>query len=449
LPAAASWPGSVRRIWGSAKDDLYAIGLFGMPILHYDGLLWSQVTEPREWMTSIWGTGPNDVWVGGELSPNGDTGLVWRFDGSSWIDMAFPGPSVRTIWGSGPDDVWVVASVAWCTTEVWHWDGAVWSSVPNANVLPTADHSGAPAAAWGSGTDQWVVGFGGTLSHGQNGTWTTVSKTVVDALSIRDVAGVAQDLWVVGGGGSYRFDSASARWDGSAWTSMPTPPESFNLVGLGYLSSTEVWAIDSSGAVLRWDGTAWSIESSVGFLPVALLVRSPDDIWVAGQGGHVAHWDGSGWYDVPSTVHFALTGIAARNASEVWVVGNDAESDGCVLSCTPTECVQLAAAPMTHVASTGPGNAWAVGFNGLILRWDGVTWTDSPSGTTKWLNGVWAGAPNDAWAVGQDGVALHWNGVGWKPADVGAGGGLRRITRADAGRLWAVGEGAAILYKDP
>lgn len=40
-------------------------------------------------------------------------------------------------------------------------------------------------------------------------------------------------------------------------------------------------------------------------------------------------------------------------------------------------------------------------------------WRLVPSGTTKDLNGVWGAASNDYWAVGQDGVILRWNGSRW------------------------------------
>jgi len=87
-------------------------------------------------------------------------------------------------------------------------------------------------------------------------------------------------------------------------------------------------------------------------------------------------------------------------------VGQSCCAGSCVTGgvCTASACIA--------------NNAWAVGWRGTILRWDGTAWTsaNSPiSGTTTTLYGVWGSAPNDVVAVGS-GVILHFDGSQWSTA---------------------------------
>jgi photosystem II stability/assembly factor-like uncharacterized protein len=65
---------------------------------------------------------------------------------------------------------------------------------------------------------------------------------------------------------------------------------------------------------------------------------------------------------------------------------------------------------MTFVSDT---EAWAVGANGYIARWDGYTWTQVESPTDEDLNDVAFLAPDNGWVVGEGGLILHWDGNAW------------------------------------
>jgi len=54
-----------------------------------------------------------------------------------------------------------------------------------------------------------------------------------------------------------------------------------------------------------------------------------------------------------------------------------------------------------------------VGDNGVILRWDGNSWSAFTSGTSENLYAVHCVSSNDCWAVGDNSVTLHWNGSAW------------------------------------
>jgi hypothetical protein len=101
------------------------------------------------------------------------------------------------------------------------------------------------------------------------------------------------------------------------------------------------------------------------------------------------------------------------------------------------------------VWGTGPDDAWAVGVGGLILHWDGATWSETASGTAGDLHAVWAASTSDAWAVGGGGVILHWNGAAWTTVvQVGNGPGFNAVWGAGSGDVWAVGDAGTAMHWD-
>ena len=73
---------------------------------------------------------------------------------------------------------------------------------------------------------------------------------------------------------------------------------------------------------------------------------------------------------------------------------------------------------LNAVWSDGAGDAWAVGDNGRIVRWDGTAWTAETSPTTMRLTAIWGEGPDELWAAGEEGALLSWNGTEWIPTGV-------------------------------
>jgi len=102
-------------IWGTATNDLYAVGNtpnepanFGT-IHHWDGTLWRQVGQTSQdlWIQSIWGTAANNLIVVGD----GGTILNSVDHGGNWTPMPGSGnqsPYLFGVWGSANNDVWAV-----------------------------------------------------------------------------------------------------------------------------------------------------------------------------------------------------------------------------------------------------------------------------------------------------------------------------------------------------
>jgi len=108
------------------------------------------------------------------------------------------------------------------------------------------------------------------------------------------------------------------------------------------------------------------------------------------------------------------------------------------------------------VAAPAPDDVWSVGSNGLILHWDGTTWT-SQNGPGDYLDafaGMAALAPNNIWVVGYRGDPhdsltktriLHWDGTAWAiivSPNVGTYSTVNRLLAVSAraaNDIWAVG----------
>ncbi len=186
------------------------------------------------------------------------------------------------------------------------------------------------------------------------------------------------------------------------WTSVLAPghgPESgdaFTGPNAGWLGGTKAlgqWSPQQSSSLL----TPWPLPDRSPLTSVALAPGSRAD---AGESGALA---------------VGLGGATLRyDASTGWQVEP--------------------AAPRAHhlnllgVAFDGPSSAFAVGQFGVILRWDGTSWSEDPQSislTQSQLNAVAFAATGEGWAVGANGTILHYDGQQWSieappPADSGA-----------------------------
>ena len=185
-----------RGIWGSAANDIWAVGN-SAEIIHYDGSTWSSAATliTGAVLGHVWGAAADSVWAVGEDS---GSPLILYWDGTQWIDQS---PAVSGwfagVWGTSATNVWAVGGSG---TPMWHYDGTDWTAV--ASISPSASLR----AVFGSGpTDVWAVG-NEVVYHYDGTDWTDVSPVFAPAVSLSGVwmpAGdPAGDIWAVGGAGT-------------------------------------------------------------------------------------------------------------------------------------------------------------------------------------------------------------------------------------------------------
>lgn len=90
-------------------------------------------------------------------------------------------------------------------------------------------------------------------------------------------------------------------------------------------------------------------------------------------------------------------------------------------------------------------DAWAVGDDGLALRWNGSFWVPYPLPITEPLTDVYGTASGDVFAVGGSGAILHFDGQAWQREAAPPGGRGLGGVRSCGGRLFALGRQQIIV----
>ena len=424
-------------VWGSGPHDVWAVGSAGT-VLHWDGHAWSAAawSDTSKWnLAAVWGSGADDVWAVGAPSwvypPSSypySTGGIAHWDGVAWSTVSILSmPSLLAVWGSASNNVWAVGggvSLRWNGTtwlrsdparvdlyaawgnaanDLWavgahgivvHWDGDAWSTAlePQGRARTGCAGNGrtGSGAIWGSGAnDVWATTETAALLHWNGHAWSTLPTGANDAL-ISVWGSGASDVWSVGCSGSIEH------WNGSTWSTLPSPTKSA-LVAVSGTAPNDVWAAGFASTVVHWDGLHWSVQElpAVEWTPYAVgldgtdwyLVSSiaPNDVWLMGawtsagrgggyQGPASSHWDGTGWSNSKEPV--AGAGIWLDGPDDRWLVGTS-----------------LGGFYLNHPQE--------------IAHWNGVDWSDSLSGGSVWLTGIWGSSPREIWAVGGQGAILR------------------------------------------
>jgi hypothetical protein len=159
------------------------------------------------------------------------------------------------------NDIWAVGSGS-SQTLIEHWNGSAWSVVASPNV--------------GSGTN------------------ILYSLTILSATNI----------WTVGNYTSGGFMHALiAQWNGSTWNVVASangPAGDTDLRGVAAVSATDIWAIGYTGATTpewvpyseHWNGSAWSTQPTPNNTAVAhnstgwgIAAVGPNDLWMVADDG--------------------------------------------------------------------------------------------------------------------------------------------------------------------
>jgi len=104
--------------------------------------------------------------------------------------------------------------------------------------------------------------------------------------------------------------------------------------------------------------------------------------------------------------------------------------------------------PMNAVDFSDRANAWAVGNQGNILRYQFGAWNIFPSATDQNMYAVDTQGGDSAWAVGAGGTIMHWNGDRWAvhPASgVATDKDLFAVAFLNENNGWAAGGGTTVF----
>lgn len=215
---------------------------------------------------AVWGTSASDVWIGGDAFSRKGASTSWGGFRSSVADggagdagaawTSISNNHITSIWGSGPEDVWIVGpssrGLQYGGSSAAHTDGTladgglpVWTAfdTQSTDVL---------YAVWGSRAgDVWAVGEHGAIRHFAAGAtrWSIVDSPTTSTL--RRVWGSSpSDVWGVG------EDGTLLHYDGTKWsfaTAAFDPLKTPDFLGVWGSGPNDVWAVGTRG-VFHYSG---------------------------------------------------------------------------------------------------------------------------------------------------------------------------------------------------
>jgi hypothetical protein len=293
--------------------------------------------EPAQWnaafdttglgaLSSVWGSGPNDVYVvGGNGGPSPPPAAeAYHYDGAAWhtVDLSATGGfGLVWVFGFGPSDVYAVGLGG----TVLHYDGMAWTK-PDAGTFRSL------WGVWGSSpTDIWIVGEGPSSAQGDPnptiihydgaGTFTPYSldyptENDRDARALFKVWGIGSKVFAVGEKGLIvQYDATNDRWFqvfGGATADQ-------DFVSLWGTSETNIVAVGGrSGArISDYGGSNWTTHQPAGVGGLnAVFMDDPAMAILGGVGGYVCH------YDPATNVPVAETSSTTTDIHAMWGDGN-------------------------------------------------------------------------------------------------------------------------------
>jgi photosystem II stability/assembly factor-like uncharacterized protein len=273
-----------------------------------------------------------------------------------------------------------------------------WNKVANNTNLQSVDMV--------NSTDGWAVGFAGTIIHWDGTRWNNIGSPTTVNLRAVDMINPEEGWAIAGNIGGWGNNNSIIKLDGTTWQNLSEP---VSVEALDMMSSTDGWAVGPAGITLHWDGTNWTrVETPINGPLESVDFINSNDGWAVGRRvqysgiNYMLHWNGTGWNAVESPKM-----VGTRT---LWAVDMVSSSD-----------------------------AWAVGDSGLIIRWDGTTWQNVTSPTTKHLFSVNMVNETDGWAVGSDGCILRWDGASWSNVASPTGAWLNCVNMVSSTDGWIVG----------
>lgn len=270
-----------------------------------------------------------------------------------------------------------------------------------------------------SSTSKYVIagGNGGAVWIGDTQNW---QKYVIPGAPRLD-GGVC----ITGPNEAFASASNSGLWrfNGTAWTATSMPVAASSVKGNLQCPAPGKAFVQLNGlAGLSWNGTSWTLvpTSGIGAGRVGTWsVVSPTEIYLAADSSNFDRafyrFNGTNWQEIGRT-RFTGGGVGrpwadARGAAYFPSLGGRVErasSSVSVVSYQPS---------FRDVMMTSPTNAFVVGTNAFLARWDGVRWTvdapPAPVQATREFSGVWTGGSSNGWAVGKNSTIVRFDGSKW------------------------------------
>jgi hypothetical protein len=442
--------GWLSRVWANTDFDMWFVGYTNATLsvaVHFDGFsLQPSPISGTGLLRAVWGSASNDVWA------VGTNGMIVHWDGTQWVTIpSGTSENLFAVAGTAPDDVWAASGAV-----MLHWDGASWTNSPG--FVP--DYGGVAGLAAISRSDALVATDRG-CQRWDGALWSATPCGVRGGNGI--YAPASNDIWVVGSSPTCPMcldDGYRAHWDGSSWTTTVAQGRSFGSIG--GTGPTDIW-IDGR---LHYDGSSWtdnncgpqfssmSVSNNGAFIGVnrsgieyfsgndgwpflartrvdwiGMGGRDPSGLWAVGANGEVIVYDGSGWsgQNHPFPSGGRLFRAFGSSSSDIWAGGSTGPGiSPLVLRHFDGRSWTDVDFPLDYYGfragfARTPNDAILVDGHDRAWHWDGASWflITVPIFGNDQIGEFWGTAPDDVWAVGANfsegtSAIYHWDGDSWQ-----------------------------------
>jgi trimeric autotransporter adhesin len=220
--------------------------------------------------------------------------------------------------------------------------------------------------------------------------------------------------------------------------------------------SNQVWASGFQGLTLL--SATPRVAYNVGAQDLKAIAGSgPADLWTAGARGALARFDGSNWTMFRRGETATIRKVAGSAPDDLWAVLEPTNGGGFF---GKQKILRRSAAGWTlmtldvetpiilDVWVRSKTEAWAVGDGGLVLRWNGTTWSKIPSGTSHKLYAVSGASTGDVVFVGNLGTHLRYDGSSIV-AVPGLQASLRDVAHVSPTEYWITSTGSQVVHVTP
>jgi len=406
VDAGASWQTLTLAGAGKAYDTVDFVDAVHGWAGGEGGRLWRTTNGGRTWSASTLG-GRNRFWSIVKLD------FVDRFDG------------------------WTIAQDMWGDSIVFatHDGGRSWQPLPIGGPYITDIHAVSLTNVWlvgEDGYDYYDLQSPTVFLHSTDGGFTWHSSTVNAPASPYSVSAYGSSVCAVGDGILHSSDAGATWLAGSSG-------QRYWFSGADAVSATDVWAVDTSGALLHsTDGARFIEQPMPAPGTTALLgvdfadaqhgwIVGASDMWGDGSVIFRTNDGGATWEPQLSVVAGEVVGLDALDASTAWAISDDTSgwNEGANVSIQHTTdgglhwTVQSVPgnAALSCVDFTDASTGWAGGgawgdldypLGAVFASTDGGSiWKPEklPKGTPA-ITGLQFVSANEGWAVG---VAYDWN----------------------------------------
>jgi hypothetical protein len=221
---------TIRAIWWNSSNDVFCSNY--REILRFNGTRWEKICSSQQNLNGIWGSAPDNVYA------VGNHGTILRYDGTRWNPVDSGARlNFKAVFGSSANNIYAVGS----NGLVVHSDGEKWQYQ---DTRITNELTG----VWCNQDVAVAVGHGALImGHGRS--WQTASGDVQRRLNCVWGSG-DDDIFAAGDNG------VILHYDGKGWRHMQSNTKT-TLVSLSGSGPEDVYAVGDSGVVLHYDGSQW------------------------------------------------------------------------------------------------------------------------------------------------------------------------------------------------